>query len=290
LSAHSVVDEPRRAGRLPEVADAPPSAAAFIRSASDQLQAESMSASEKVAALKRAALSPGQAQAVYGDLLAHLEQIRTLAQSISAAATAGAPADGAATDGVPPDAVRLAARLGRHFDATEQSPAEASHWARLYEDLAELERDLLARSRRHDGTGDGQLDTELLESSVRRLEERSHHWREVAWARQGVARDDETRALRWRDRELHLTRREYALVTTLMDNPGRKLSARHLVQRAWGSAALSTEQLRTYVARLRASAAQAGIPINIVTDRGRGYSIELVDGAEAREVEAPLRH
>jgi hypothetical protein len=167
------------------------------------------------------------------------------------------------------------------FDGDGLTPQFSANWAALYEVLGALQREILDALVEQEGIdgdgfdGDGDVTHVALRENVGRLELRARQWREAEWGLVGVVRDDDTRSLRYRGLDHYFTPREYTLICTLMDSRGHRLTARQLVNQAWGNAALSAEQLRTYVARLRKRFDDGGIPLELVTNRGHGYSISL---------------
>jgi two-component system phosphate regulon response regulator PhoB len=73
-----------------------------------------------------------------------------------------------------------------------------------------------------------------------------------------------------------LAPREFALLRTLLESPGRVLSREQLLERAWGYARADEIESRTvdvHVRRLRAKLGDAGR--SIVTVKGVGYQLEV---------------
>jgi two-component system KDP operon response regulator KdpE len=80
-----------------------------------------------------------------------------------------------------------------------------------------------------------------------------------------------------RDGEVvHLTPTEWALLETLIRNPGRLISQRQLLQTVWGPQyERETNYLRVYLAQLRRKLeADPGRPRHLITEPGMGYRFE----------------
>jgi len=77
--------------------------------------------------------------------------------------------------------------------------------------------------------------------------------------------------------EVHLTPREYDLLTVLATNAGRVLTHRQLLERVWGGyAAENSQQLRVYINYLRRKLEDdPARPAIIVTEPGVGYRLVL---------------
>lgn len=83
----------------------------------------------------------------------------------------------------------------------------------------------------------------------------------------------DTREVRVRDKLLHLTPREYSLLTCLVRNAGRILSYNQLLTKVWGgSEVVGISALKQYIWRLRQKIEeQPKRPCLILTRRGLGY-------------------
>ena len=77
--------------------------------------------------------------------------------------------------------------------------------------------------------------------------------------------------------EVHLTRIEYRLLTTLIANAGKVLTHRQLLREVWGPSYVEHNQyLRIYMAHLRQKLeADPTCPKNIITEIGVGYRFVL---------------
>jgi two-component system, OmpR family, lantibiotic biosynthesis response regulator NisR/SpaR len=116
-------------------------------------------------------------------------------------------------------------------------------------------------------------DKRWLEAHVARLQARLEFWEGRVWELAGLDLDMQRRALTYAGQRLSLTRRETELLAFLARRPGQFYSASQLVVLAWRTPALSAEQLRTYVVRLRRHLAESGVPCRLVSEPRRGYGL-----------------
>jgi DNA-binding response OmpR family regulator len=72
-------------------------------------------------------------------------------------------------------------------------------------------------------------------------------------------------------RQVDLPRRQFDLLATLMQAPGRVFTREQLLEHAWGTPYLSPKTVDVHVARLRAGLGDA---VQIVALRGVGYKLE----------------
>jgi DNA-binding response OmpR family regulator len=72
-------------------------------------------------------------------------------------------------------------------------------------------------------------------------------------------------------RQVDLPRRQFDLLATLMQAPGRVFTRDQLLENAWGTPYLSSKTVDVHVARLRA---ELGDAVQIVALRGVGYRLE----------------
>jgi DNA-binding response OmpR family regulator len=72
-------------------------------------------------------------------------------------------------------------------------------------------------------------------------------------------------------RQVDLPRRQFDLLATLMQAPGRVFTREQLLEHAWGTPYLSAKTVDVHVARLRA---KLGDAMQIVALRGVGYRLE----------------
>ena len=152
---------------------------------------------------------------------------------------------------------------------------DARQWVTVYSELADFVGRSLARLQ-----GDGTRpsvngDRGLLEAHRRHLEARLAFWEQRSWHLGGVEFEAGSRLLRHLGRDVVLTRREAQLFAFLSAHPGRYFTAERLKAEAWHAPYLSEEQLRSYVARLRARIRELRIPSSIRSETGRGYALVL---------------
>jgi DNA-binding response OmpR family regulator len=95
----------------------------------------------------------------------------------------------------------------------------------------------------------------------------------------GTTIDSESRSITRGDRSVSFSKRDWELLTFLLANPGQWFTAEDLVRLAWRSTRYSTEQLRSYVLRLRRKMAPLDLPFALTSQQGRGYRFDL-DGSE----------
>jgi hypothetical protein len=158
---------------------------------------------------------------------------------------------------------------------------DAAHWMNIYRELIAFHEDVLARNQSDgDGFSDDQrhltaLTFDPLETMavLEHYRARLDFWYDRHWQLQGLAIDPKTYMATHRENMVHLTRREYQLLSHLLAYPGETFAASVLAQRAWSGSRLSTDQVRIYVARLRRRLADLGLPCQIVSVPRRGYSL-----------------
>ena len=82
-------------------------------------------------------------------------------------------------------------------------------------------------------------------------------------------------SLTYREEKIPLTRNEYCIVLTLMENKGKIVSRERLIERLWATDSfIDDNTLTVNVSRLRRKLDAAGLPEFIVTKFGVGYIIE----------------
>jgi two-component system, OmpR family, response regulator MprA len=87
----------------------------------------------------------------------------------------------------------------------------------------------------------------------------------------GVTLDVRARDVRYGDRPIELTPREYALLEALIRTPGRAFSKDELLERVWGVEHEDSGIVDRYVSYLRTKLEAAGEPRLVQTLRGVGY-------------------
>jgi two-component system OmpR family response regulator len=87
--------------------------------------------------------------------------------------------------------------------------------------------------------------------------------------------DPASRVVRWRDRELELTARDYQVLETLMRRPGWVVTREAMIESVWGFGCSDSSNLvEVYIRRLRRALEEQGAPPLIQTVRGVGYRIQ----------------
>lgn len=83
--------------------------------------------------------------------------------------------------------------------------------------------------------------------------------------------------VRVRDREVYLTRTEFAILVVLASRAGQVVSEREIVRQVWGENWFGDENnLKVHVSKLRSKLGESGsVPRYISTVRGVGYRFEL---------------
>jgi hypothetical protein len=158
---------------------------------------------------------------------------------------------------------------------------DARHWIAIYADLLRFKTGLLERVRRDlpnllpVAQKAAAEDLAIIESQMSGYEVRLELWYQRLWELQGLRLDAEGPMIRHRDKEAHLTKREFQLLQFLLDHPHRYFTATQLLNRAWSDPALFPEEIRNYVRRLRRLLREMELPAELVNRPGRGYSLEF---------------
>jgi DNA-binding response OmpR family regulator len=95
----------------------------------------------------------------------------------------------------------------------------------------------------------------------------------------GTTIDSESRSITRGDRSVSFSKRDWELLTFLLANPGQWFTAEDLVRLAWRSTRYSSEQLRSYVLRLRRKMEPLDLPFALTSQQGRGYRFDLEGSA-----------
>lgn len=159
---------------------------------------------------------------------------------------------------------------------------DARHWISIYADLLEFKRGLLGRVERDiaklkpDARELAVTDLALIETQMHGYQQRLDLWYQRVWELQGLWIDPEGR-VRHKGREASLTHRETALLGFLLAHPHRFFSAEQILSGAWADSALSPEEVRNYVKRLRRILADLEVPVDLANRPRRGYSLVFRD-------------
>ncbi len=165
-------------------------------------------------------------------------------------------------------------------DPDTEHPLDARHWVNVYQELLSFHSAQLGRmsgelegmsesARR--GVESGDLATRR--AHIHHVRERLDFWDKRSMQLAGVDFDVATRRLRHRGREVRLTRRESQLLDLLLRHPGRDFNTTAIAAMAWQDRRLSSEQVRTYIVRVREKLAQVALPAELRTHPRRGYAL-----------------
>lgn len=165
-------------------------------------------------------------------------------------------------------------------DPRSRNPSDARTWIRVYEQLIDFKHRLLGDIDRELERMPEPLhaivrdDMAIIQEQLDRYQGRAEYWYARQLELEDVMVDEATRTITHRGSIVQLTTRELQLLQTLLSQPGRYLTARQLVVRAWGDGTLTDEELRMYIATLRQKLRQIHLG-QIANRRGRGYVLLL---------------
>ncbi|HEY8678375.1 MAG TPA: winged helix-turn-helix domain-containing protein [Candidatus Dormibacteraeota bacterium] len=157
--------------------------------------------------------------------------------------------------------------------------ADARHWISIYSDLVSFKIGLLDRVRRDlqklnpIAQKAARVDLVMIEQQLAGYHGRIRLWYQRLWDLQGLWLDSDTRMVRHGEKYLTLTKREFQLLSFLLAHPNRFFTSAQIVGQAWADRALSPEEVRNYVLRLRKVLVELAIPCDLVNRPGRGYSL-----------------
>jgi DNA-binding response OmpR family regulator len=159
---------------------------------------------------------------------------------------------------------------------------DARRWLVVYGELLAYKESMLERTLRavveyaqEAASEIAQTDLPILREERDRLRRRLDFWQgRVSELGGGLDFDPALRTIRHRGQAIRLTGREAELLRFLLEHPGQRFAPRELAARAWLSPALSSEQVRNYVVRLRRKLSGAELPCTLVSEPGAGYSLK----------------
>ena len=161
-------------------------------------------------------------------------------------------------------------------------PDEIRHYIRIYTELRSFKESLLERSYQVTDELSGQAqrilratDIPEFEVQIGRIEARLRFWQKRFWDLFGIDLEANGREVRYADTRVALTGREFQLLSYLLARADDYVRPRQLIVGAWGTDDLSEEQLRTYLGRLRRAIENAALPVELLSDRRRGYRLRL---------------
>ncbi|TMF56791.1 MAG: response regulator transcription factor [Chloroflexi bacterium] len=163
-------------------------------------------------------------------------------------------------------------------DLDRADAQDARHWIAIYSELAAFIEDTLRKTggdheRRQPVPPDSEFGALLREQQ--RIGQRLTFWRSRYFELAGLEMDGVKHTVRYKENTLFLTRREYQLLSFLLEHPHRSFSAEQLIALAWRKDELSPEEVRTYIGRLRKRLAMLAGSYRLITRPREGYSIEV---------------
>lgn len=178
-------------------------------------------------------------------------------------------------------------RLLEGENPTTMFRQDARHWIAVYRQMISFKDDLLRRIRAQAGSlppggREDVMENEiaLIERQLMRYQRRIEFWFARQWELEGLSIEESARTIGYRERSIHLTRREFQLFVRLADGSPAYTSATQLLAEAWHDARLPEETVRTYIVRLRRKLAELGAPAQITNRPRRGYSLVFADRPE----------
>lgn len=164
-------------------------------------------------------------------------------------------------------------------DLTTTHWEDANHWLSIYADLLTFKRGVLGRVRRDiaklrpEAQTAVNRDIEIVEQQMEGYEKRLAMWARRAKELRGLYIEPSDRSLRHGERRITMTNREFQLLQFLLDHPHRHFTTTQILGQAWSDPALSSEEVRNYVQRLRKILVDLGAPADLINTPGRGYSL-----------------
>jgi DNA-binding response OmpR family regulator len=175
-------------------------------------------------------------------------------------------------------------RLLEGENPTTMFKQDARHWIAVYRQMIAFKVQLLGRMRAQvrklppAGRQDViENDVSVIELQLNRYQRRIEFWYARQWELEGLSVDEMTRVIAYRDRSIHLTRREYQLFARLADRSPGYTNTEQLLSEAWHDPGLPQETVRTYIVRLRRKLADLSAPVQIANRSRQGYSLVFDD-------------
>jgi DNA-binding response OmpR family regulator len=170
--------------------------------------------------------------------------------------------------------------LGENPDT--KHAVDARRWIAIYSQLLSFNEELLERLHREVGDDAGQrgldVDDRIAEGELTRLRDQLAFWQRRHRELAGVDVDETAGVLYGMNGAIPLTARESQLLTFLLQRPDRYFSPSALAAQAWHDPSLASEQVRSYVVRLRRRLAEADVACRIDSRRGLGYMLSFAEG------------
>jgi hypothetical protein len=159
---------------------------------------------------------------------------------------------------------------------------DVRHWITIYSELIifnrrsldriEADTTTMAAATRSEVT---RSDQAMLRQHIERLQSRVDFWHGRLWELGGVDFDARLRTLGHRGKKMALTKREAQLLSVFLARPGRFFTAEQLLLLAWHAPSLSTEQIRSYIVRLRRTIKELELPAEILSEPRQGYALSI---------------
>src|ERR1700737_3528365 len=168
---------------------------------------------------------------------------------------------------------------------------DARRWIEIYSRLIEFKDELLERARAstadatggNGGHGGIQIDEQVGLTEMARLRGRLAFWQRRHSELAPVDLDGHLGIISPTGDAVPPTRRQDQLLRFLLQNPGRYFDTRTLAAKAWNDPSLASEQVRTYVVRLRRRLREAQASCDILSERRRGYALVFEELDEASQ-------
>ena len=158
---------------------------------------------------------------------------------------------------------------------------DARHWIGIYADLLDFKVGLIERVKldmaKLPPVGQKAVagDVRMIEGQMEGYRSRLELWYRRLWDLHGLWLDPEARVVRHQGKEAEITQREFQLLQYLVDHPHQFRTTSQIVSGAWSDRALSPEEVRNYVRRLRKVLRELDVPADVVNRPSRGYSLVL---------------
>ena len=160
-------------------------------------------------------------------------------------------------------------------DPETQLPGDAREWLSIYRQLLAFNERLAARQDPQPGPGAAPTGTHLAPGrELDQIRERVGFWeRRYQELSSALDVDRERGVVFGQGQSYQLSRRERELLFWFVAHPDQFFSPTTLAARAWNEPALSAEQVRSYVVRLRRALKLVGARSRIESRRGQGYRL-----------------
>lgn len=169
-------------------------------------------------------------------------------------------------------------------DPATMHAVDARRWITVYAELVRFKDGLIERLMSDIGemTPEGRAevsgtDLRALAEQRERYRARLDSWHRRHWDLEGLDIDRLTREVSHEGKSVVLTGRELSLLLVFLGSPGILFTSQQLARNAWGSETIAVEEVRTYIARLRARLVELGSPCMVQNTARRGYALRFPD-------------